>query len=74
MGPDIGSSQSLLFRGVLQVGELNGGVTGALIEPPLTNRWWGNLDVADDEPEVRVLSHGMREFGSALFLLFALAV
>ncbi|KAM1953115.1 hypothetical protein ACFX15_007510 [Malus domestica] len=28
------SSQSTLILGVLAVGELNGGVTGALIEPP----------------------------------------
>lgn len=59
------SSQSGLVLGVLEVGELSGGVTGALMEPQWTKRWWGNLDVAEDEPEdERFLSHGIREFGS----------
>lgn len=32
---------------------------------------WGSLDVADDEPDERVLSHGMRELASALPFAFA---
>lgn len=65
------SSQSLLVRGVREVGELSGGVTGALIEPP-GMKSWGSLDVADDEPDdERVLSHGMRELASALPFTFA---
>ena len=32
--PGVGSSQLTFIRGVRAVGELNGGVTGALMEPP----------------------------------------
>ena len=63
-----GSSQVSLIRGVRAVGELSGGVTGALIEPPCMKRWWGNLNDPDDD---RFLSHGMRELGSALLMVLA---
>lgn len=73
LGPTMGSSQSPLVLGVLEVGELSGGVTGALMEPVWTKRWWGNLDVAEDEPEEeRFLSQGMREFGSGFVVVLAL--
>lgn len=55
-----------MVLGVLAVGELNGGVTGALMEPPWTRRWWENLDEADDELDERFFNHGMRESASAL--------
>lgn len=63
--PAVGSSQSFLV-GVRHVGELNGGVTGALIDPPAMYRWCESVDEADDEPEERFLSQGINEFGSAL--------
>lgn len=53
------------------VGELKGGVTGALIEPPGMYRWWGSLDEADGELDDRFLSQGIRELASAA--LFTLA-
>ena len=60
------SSQPDLIRGVREVGELNGGVTGALMEPLCMKRW-GNLGEEDEEDAVeRFLSHGMRELPSEL--------
>lgn len=41
------------------------------MEPPWTKRWWGNLDEADDDPDERFLSHGIRELASALPFAFA---
>lgn len=65
------SSQSGLIRGVRAVGELRGGVTGALMEPPSMWRRGCLEEEADDDPEERFLSHGMRE--SPLTLVFGRA-
>lgn len=54
------------------MGELEGGVTGALIESPGMHRWWGNLDEEGDEPDDRFLSQGMSELGSELFWTLAI--
>lgn len=55
---------SSLILGVRAVGELKGGVTGALIELPGMYKWWGNLDDEGDEPDERFLSQGISAFGS----------
>lgn len=65
-------SQSVLMRGERAVGELMGGVTGALMEPWWMERLWrlGGLDdEAEEEVEERFFSHGMREFASVVALL-----
>lgn len=60
------SIQSGFILGVRAVGELNGGVTGALMDPVWMYRW-GNLEEeADEDAEERFLSHGIRELPSAL--------
>lgn len=61
------SSQSVLIRGVREVGELTGGVTGALIEPPCIY-WCRNFEDEADDAEERFLSHGIREFPSPFML------
>lgn len=62
-----GSSQSALKRGVRAVGELRGGVTGALREPWWRKRFWilGDFEEEEEEVEERFLSQGMRELASA---------
>lgn len=59
------SSQSVFIRGVLAVGELNGGVTGALIEPPWMWRFGSLEEEAEEDPDERFLSHGIRDLPSA---------
>ena len=46
------------------MGELKGGVTGALIELPGMYKWWGNLDDEGDDPDERFLSQGISVLGS----------
>lgn len=70
-GPAVVSSQSGLNRGVRAVGELKGGVTGALIEPLGMYRCGNLADDADDDAAERFLSHGIRDVPSSVF--FALA-
>lgn len=61
-----------VILGVWQVGELNEGVTGALLELPGIYRWCGNLeDGEEEEPYERFFSHGISELGSGLILLEA---
>lgn len=36
------------------------------MDPPWTNRLSGNIEDAEDEPDESSLSHGIREFASAL--------
>lgn len=60
------SSQSALIRGFRDDGELIGGVTGALMEPFGMYSCGSLEEDADDDPDERFLSHGMREFPSAL--------
>lgn len=54
--------------GVRAVGELNGGVTGALIEPPGMHMC-RSLNGGGEEPEDKFLSHGTRELGSAVLMI-----
>ena len=52
------SSQSVFIRGVRADGELRGGVTGALIEPPWISSGGSNGCFFDGVPLENVLSHG----------------
>jgi hypothetical protein len=52
------SSQSVFIRGVRAVGELKGGVTGALMEPPWIISGGSNGCFFDAVPLENVLSHG----------------
>lgn len=50
------------------MGELKGGVTGALMDPPWMRRWGSLEDEVDDDADERCFSHGMRELFSGLFI------
>jgi len=52
------SSQSVFIRGVRADGELSGGVTGALMEPPWINKGGSSGCFFDGVPLENVLSHG----------------
>jgi hypothetical protein len=57
-GWTVASSQSVFIRGVRADGELRGGVTGALIEPPWINSGGRSGCFFDGVPFENVLSHG----------------